>query len=127
MVFVFLAVSAVALFSFLSMNVYVDGRRKERESYYKSETLRRITESQGTGGASAIEFLREEDRLRRLRTLEGIKLGGLITSAVGVALIVFLAVIVDSSHHVVAVAGLIPLLVGVALLVYAYRLAPQPQ
>jgi len=36
-------------------------RRREREAYYRSETLRKIAETQGAGGNSAIEFLREDE------------------------------------------------------------------
>ena len=64
MVFVFLAVGAIALYSYLSINSYVNGRRKEREAYYKNETVRRLTESAGAGADAAIALLREEDRLQ---------------------------------------------------------------
>ena len=37
------AVLFVMLFSFLSVAVWVDGQKKEREACYKTETLRRIT------------------------------------------------------------------------------------
>ena len=84
MVFVFLAVGAIALYSYLSINSYVNGRRKEREAYYKNETVRRLTESAGAGADAAIALLREEDRLQTRRRLEGTKLGGLITTAVGI-------------------------------------------
>jgi hypothetical protein len=91
MVFVFLAVAAIALYSYLSIHSYVNGRRKEREAYYKNETVRRLTESQGAGADAAIALMREEDRLQGHRRLEGIKLGGLITTAVGIGLMIFLA------------------------------------
>jgi hypothetical protein len=127
MVFVFLAVSAIALYSYLSVNSYVNGRRKEREAYYKNETVRRLTESAGAGADAAIALLREEDRLQTLRRLEGTKLGGLITTAVGVGLMIFLGIANDDNHLIGVAIGVVPLMVGLALLLYAYRFAPKSQ
>jgi hypothetical protein len=127
MVFVFLAVAAIALYSYLSINSYVNGRRKEREAYYKNETVRRLTESAGAGADAAIALLREEDRLQTRRRLEGTKLGGLITTAVGIGLMIFLGIANDDNHLIGVAIGVVPLMVGLALLVYAYRLAPRPQ
>ena len=125
MIFVFLAVAAVALYSYLSINSYVNGRRKEREAYYRNETVRRLTESAGAGADGAIALLREEDRLQMRRRLEGTKLGGLITTAVGIGLMIFLGIANDDSHLIGVAIGVVPLMVGIALLVYAYRLAPK--
>jgi FtsZ-interacting cell division protein ZipA len=41
MVFVFLAVGAVALFSMVSVAVWSEARRKEREAYYKNDMIKR--------------------------------------------------------------------------------------
>ena len=125
MVFVFLAVGAVALFSFLSVNSYIQGRRKERDAYYKNETVRRLTESQGAGADAAIALMREEDRLWTIRRLEGTKLGGLITTAVGIGLMIFLGIANDDNHLIGVAIGIVPLMVGLALLLYAYRLSPK--
>jgi hypothetical protein len=125
MVFVFLAVASIALYSYLSVHSYVNGRRKEREAYYKNETVRRLTESQGAGADAAIALLREEDRLQTRRRLEGTKLGGLITTGVGLGLMIFLGIANDDSHLIGVAIGVVPLMVGLALLIYAYRLAPR--
>jgi hypothetical protein len=127
MVFVFLAVASIALYSYLSIHSYVNGRRKEREAYYKNETVRRLTESQGAGADGAIALLREEDRLQGLRRLEGIKLGGMITTAVGIGLMIFLGIANDDNHLIGVAIGIVPMMVGIALLIYAYRLAPKQQ
>jgi hypothetical protein len=117
------AVLFVMLFSFLSVAVWVDGQKKEREAFYKAETLRRITESSGEGAKEALELLREETRLENLKKYEGIKLGGLICIAVGVALMIFLKVQTASEPGAPYLVGLIPGLIGVAMLVYVYGLA----
>jgi peptidoglycan/LPS O-acetylase OafA/YrhL len=117
----FLSVGAVALFVvFIPTVTFLDSRRKEREAYYRAETLRRITETSGDSAMAAIEMLREQSRLERIKAREGMKIGGLVTLAVGIALSVFLWSQHDRSYLV----GLIPGLIGVALLVYALFLAP---
>ena len=121
-VFLFLSVASIALFSFVAVAVWSSERRREREAYYRSETLKKITETQGAGGSSAIEFLREEEKNVAKRRQEGLKLGGLITAAVGLAMLVFIRA-VDRGDPAYLV-GLIPLFIGAALLAYTYFLAP---
>ena len=40
-VYLFLSVGAVGMFSFIAVASWADARRKEREAYYKSETLKK--------------------------------------------------------------------------------------
>lgn len=124
-IFLFLSVASVALFSFVAVAVWSSERRREREAYYRSETLRKIAETQGAGGSSAIEFLREEEKNAVRRRQEGQKLGGLITVAVGIGMMVFIAAVDRSDPEPTYLVGLIPLLIGVALLSYTYLLAPK--
>jgi Flp pilus assembly protein TadB len=119
--FLFLSVASIALFSFVAVAVWSSERRREREAYYRSETLKKITETQGAGGSSAIEFLREEEKNAAKRRHEGQKLGGLITLAVGIGMMVFIRA-VDRGDPAYLV-GLIPLFIGAALLAYTYLLA----
>ena len=76
----------ISLFTFMVFAVWFGTRQKEREAFYKSETLRRISESSGEGAKQAIDLLREEERLKRIKTRESIKLGGLINIGVGIGL-----------------------------------------
>ncbi len=116
-------VGSIALFSFLGVASWSEARRKEREAYYTAETLKKIAESSGEGAQAAIEHLREQNKNSIKRRVEGLKLGGLITSAVGLSLMVFLHGI--EREEPVYLVGLIPLLIGVALLVYAFGMAPK--
>jgi len=118
-------VGSIALFSFLGVASWSEARRKEREAYYTAETLKKISESSGEGAKSAVEYLQEENRNARQRRLEGIKLGGLITAAVGIGVMFLLHGL--EREEPVYLAGLIPLLIGVALLVYAFMLVPRDQ
>jgi hypothetical protein len=122
----FLSISVVALFVvFIPLTSWIDSQRKEREAFYKAETVRRLAEAPGEGAKAAIELLREQDRMERTKKLEGIKIGGLINIGVGLALLIFLQQLVRDEP--VYLCGLIPGLIGVALLVYAFFLAPKAQ
>ena len=116
-------VGSIALFSFLTVNGWADARRKEREAYYRGETLKKIAESSGEAAKSALEMLREQEIFAARRRIEGLKLGGLITTAVGVGVMVLLSGLRVAEP--VYLTGVIPLLVGLALLVYAFLLAPK--
>ncbi|MGA2218622.1 MAG: hypothetical protein ABSG51_11080, partial [Terracidiphilus sp.] len=52
----------VVVFTFVLVIHWLDSQRKEREAYYKSETLRRITEAPGEGAKAAVELIREDER-----------------------------------------------------------------
>jgi hypothetical protein len=120
----FLSISAVALFVvFIPLTSWIDSQRKEREAFYKAETMRRLAESSGDGAKAAIELLREQDRMGRTKKREGMKIGGLINIAVGVGLMIFLRALVGNEPAYLC--GLIPGLIGVALLTYALLLAPK--
>jgi Flp pilus assembly protein TadB len=121
--FLFLSVVSVALFSCIAVAVWSRERRREREAYYRSEILRKIADTQGAGSSSAVEFVREEEKNARRRHREGQKLGGLITVAVGIGMMVF--IIALDRGYPVGIVGLIPLFIGVALLAYTYLLAPK--
>ena len=121
--FLFLAVGSVALFSFLAVSVWTDARKKEREAYYQNETAKKLVESSGAGANAAVELLREQERIALRHKREGVKLGGLITAAVGIGVMVMIR---GLEHDEPAyLAGLVPLLIGVAMLTYGYVLAPK--
>src|ERR1700744_2872224 len=92
--FLFLCVGAASLFAFLAVAAYSESRRRERESYYKNDMLKKIAESQSSAAVATIEYLREEQQASVLRRVqkqrESYSLGGLITAATGVGLMVFL-------------------------------------
>jgi hypothetical protein len=126
--FMFLSVAAIALFSFVAVASWSDARCKEREAYYKNETLKKIAETmQGSGANPALELLREEDRREAQRRREGQRLGGLITTGVGIGVMIFLKALMtaEGEREPVYLVGLIPMFVGLALLAYSYLLAPK--
>ncbi|HEY4363288.1 MAG TPA: hypothetical protein VGN17_20135 [Bryobacteraceae bacterium] len=97
-------------------NVYT----KEREAFYRSEVMKKIAESPGAGAEAALQVMREEENRADRRTRAGLRLGGLVVTAVGIGVTVFLYAIVPDVP--VFLAGLIPTLIGLALLAYSYIL-----
>jgi high-affinity Fe2+/Pb2+ permease len=91
-------------------------------AYYRSETIKKIAETQGP---AALEYLREENRLAMERIREGLKLGGLVTTAAGVGVMVFVAAIANAGSKHLFLVGVIPLMIGLALLAYTYWMAPK--
>jgi hypothetical protein len=116
-------VGSIALFSLLAVAAWSDARRRERETYYKSETLKKIAESSGEGAKAAMELIREQEKNVVRRRREGMQLGGLITAAVGIGVMALLRGLVRDEP--VYLAGLIPLLIGLAMLTYTFLLAPK--
>ncbi len=111
--FGFLAVGAVALFSFIAVASWSDNRRKERESYYHNDTLKKLAESSGAGASAAIELLREDARLRAMRKRQDMKVGGVVLVAVGIGIIPFLHALIP--HAPIYMVGILLLLVGAGL------------
>jgi len=114
-------VAIVSTFTFVIVVHWVDSQRKEREAYYKAETLRRITEASGEGAKAALELMRADDRLKRIRAREGMKIGGLVNIGVGIGLLIFLHGLLPGTS--IYLCGLIPGFIGVGFLVYVFFLA----
>ena len=124
--FVLGAVGTIATFGFLGVAAWANARRRERESYYRSEVLKKLAESGHDGSSAALEMFREQQRTTVRNRLESQRLGGLILAAVGLGLMALLKGV--ASHPGAWLSGLIPTLVGAVLLIYSYVLAPrQPQ
>jgi hypothetical protein len=122
--FLFLSIAAVSICSFTAVVIWAKERRREREAYYTSETVRKLAELQGPNVSAAVEFFRDAEKNMALRRLEGLKVGGLLAVSVGIGMGVFLRAVDRSDPEPVFLIGIIPLLVGVTLLAYVYLLAP---
>jgi hypothetical protein len=120
----FLSIGAVCLFVvFIPVVTWIDNRRKEREAFYKADTMRRLAEASADGARAAIEMMREEERLKRIKTLEGLKVGGIINLCVGIGLVIFLRALLGAGQGSPFLCGLIPGFIGIGMLVYAFFLA----
>jgi hypothetical protein len=110
-----IALITTASLSFVAVIVWLGSRLKEREDYYRSETIKKIAESGSS--TAALDYLRETDRIALQRIRGGLRLGGLVSAAIGIGLMVYLrGIVLGSGTYLV---GLIPLLVGIVLFVYA--------
>lgn len=116
-------VAIVSTFVFVTFAVRFGTQQKEREAFYKAETMRRITESSSEGAKAAIDLLREEEHLKRIKAREGMKIGGLVCVAVGVATVIFLWAMTKTDPGAPYLVGLVPAFIGVALLVYVFFMA----
>lgn len=123
--FIFLGAGAVSLFSFLAVASWADARRRERESYYKNDMLKKLTDAQGTGANAALELLREESRLGALRKREGMRVGGVVVMATGLGSLIFLRALIP--HAPVYLSGLLLLLIGVSLFGSSYLVTTAPE
>jgi len=115
-----IAITAV-VFAFVIVIHWVDSQRKERESYYKAETLRRVTEAPGESAKAALDLLRANERLQRIKAREGMKIAGLINIGAGVGVLIFLRALLPGTA--IYLCGLIPGFIGVGFLLYVYVLA----
>jgi hypothetical protein len=106
-------VGAVALFSMISIATWSEARRKERESYYKNDMLKKLADTPGPGATSALELMREEARLGALQKRQGLRIGGLVVAAIGIGVMILLKALVKDAP--VYLSGLLVLLIGVAL------------
>ena len=121
--FLFLSIVAVGVCSFTAVAIWARERRREREAYYISETVKKLAELQGPNVNVAAAFFREAEKNIALRRLEGLKMGGLLAVSVGLGMGIFVKAVDRSDPDPVFLIGIIPLLVGLALLTYVYTLA----
>lgn len=122
--FWFPGIGAVAVFGWLAVHSWVESRQKEREAFYRSETLRRYTESNQADMLA--RFLAEEKAARhemRVQQRESLRLGGLVAMMAGFGLGVMLGGL--APQHRYYLVGLVPFLIGLAILIYVYLLAPK--
>ncbi len=116
----------MAVFTFVAVATWSDNRRKERETYYRHETYRKILEHGDQSSQEVLALMRQEERQLARRRIEGFKLGGLITLVSGVGLAIFLWYLAPDDAERVFMVGLIPALIGFVLAFYGFFVAPKP-
>jgi len=118
-------VAIISVFTFVAVATWAENRRKERESYYRHETYRKIMEQQGDAAEKVQALMREEEQQQRRRRIEGLKLGGMITFVTGIGSMIFLYMLIEEEP--VYLAGLIPAMIGLVLLVYSFFMVERPE
>ena len=105
--------------AFIVALVTVNARRKERQAFYLSEMIKKIGDA---SGSSAMDFLREHERMKRRNAREAMTVAGLVGSLMALGLMIFLhGTDIPGVYRV----GLIPLLPSLGLLIYGRLLAPR--
>jgi len=124
----------IGLFTYMVVSMFVNARRRERESHYRNDFRKKLIEQWGSESAEkVIEMLKEESQdseaiqLLKLaqdqgpsdpaRRKEKLMLAGLVTTALGIGLCIGLQFIAIERIWTL---GFIPLLVGIAILIHAF-------
>ena len=123
--FVFLIpiVLFLSFFSFAAVAFWSVNRRRERESLYLNETVRKIAELHGQ--PAVFDYLRAAEQIRAARINAALAIGGIFAACGGAGMIIFMYGVPDIREEGVYFVGLIPLLVGLGLFAYS-RLAAKP-
>src|SRR5215470_9493556 len=122
LVFLIPAVGALGFFSLAAVWAWAINRRRERESLYHDETVRKISESHGQ--QAVLDYMLEVERIRTRRLMSAYTVGGIITACGGAGLLIFLWPAHDPNDRAYLVA-LIPLFIGLGLIAYT-RLSRKP-
>ena len=122
---VVIVTAVICVFGMISVVVWAENRRKERESFHQHQTYQKMLDS-GSSADTLVAFIQDqEDRQRRDQEREkirGLRMGGVITTAVGVALTAFLFFI--APEEPVYLVGLVPLGVGLVLCYFGFSASP---
>jgi len=117
-------VAIISVFTFVAVATWSENRRKERETYYRHETYRKIMENPGDPSRAVVRLMRQEEMQQQRRRVEGLRLGGLITFVVGIGVMIFLYALTDEAP--IYLAGIIPALIGLVLIVYGFFVVGKP-
>jgi hypothetical protein len=117
-------VAIISVFTFVAVAAWSENRRKERETYYRHETYRKIMENPGDSSRAVVRLMRQEEMQEQRRRVEGLRLGGLITFVVGIGVMIFLYALIPDEP--IYLAGIIPVLIGLVLIAYGFFMAVKP-
>ena len=112
-VFLVPIVGSIGFFSVLAIAFWAINRRRERESLYHSETVRKISEAHGQ--QAVLDYVLEVERIRTRRLQDAYTVGGIVAACGGAGLMIFLFPGPGEGGYLVA---LIPLFIGVGLIGY---------
>jgi hypothetical protein len=122
-VFLVPIVGSISMFSFFAVVFWAISRRRERESLYHGETVRKIAEAHGQ--QAVLDYVLAVERIRTRRLLSAFTVGGVIAASGGAGLMIFLWADPEHVYDHTYLVGLIPLLIGLGLLAYTRLFAPK--
>ncbi len=115
----FLAATVVASLTFVSIVVWAENRRKERQEYYRFEFRKRLVEAGKMDAASLASLMQYEHELKLEQGRHKLLVAGFVIFGTGVGLCIGLQFIGNSVWMV----GLIPGSIGLCLLAYGFLVA----
>ncbi len=119
---IFLAAVTVASLTFVTIIVWVENRRKERQEYYRFEFRKRLVEAEKMDAASFASLMQYEHELKLQQGRQKLLVAAFVIFGSGVGLCVGLQFIAGSVWMV----GLIPVSIGLSMLAYGLLFAAKP-
>ena len=127
LLFLMVAVAAASGCMVAAVAIWSENRRKERQEFHRNETYQKMIDGSGESAESVRQLIHEQESRRERRQLEsralGLKMGGWITTVVGLGLGVFLYFLVPDEP--IWLVGLLPLLVGLVLILFGSKVESQ--
>jgi hypothetical protein len=114
-VFLVPIVGSIGFFSVLAIAFWAINRRRERESLYHSETVRKISEAHGQ--QAVLDYVLEVERIRTRRLQSAYTVGGIVAACGGAGLMIFL--FPGPGREQGYFVALIPLFIGAGLIGYS--------
>lgn len=115
--FLFLAATIVAVFTFTSIAHWVGTQSQERQARDRYALLKALAEMPGDNARRILDLMVEQDQRRARKARAERMMGGLVTFAVGASLSLMLAMLAHEERGVWTV-GLIPASIGAVIFVF---------
>ncbi len=115
----FLAATVVASLTFVSIIVWAENRRKERQEFYRFEFRKRLVDAGKMDAGSLASLMRYEHELRLQQGRQKLLVAAFVILGVGVGICVGLQFIGGSFWRL----GLIPASIGLSMLAYGVLFA----
>src|SRR5690349_4687537 len=115
----FVGMLMLIVFAFVSVMVWTEARRKEREALYRNELLKKLADTPGPGAEAVLQSLKDEEQRKHARRREHMTLGGSLCLALGLAGLLGLYVMRETATKEAWGLCFVPILLGAALVGHA--------
>lgn len=123
MLWLFLAATIVASLTFVTIVVWAENRRKERQEFYRFEFRKRMVEAGKMDAGSLASLMRYENDLRLGQVRQKLLTAGFVILGTGVGTCFGLGFITGPVWRL----GLIPVSIGLSMLVHGFFFAAKPE
>ena len=122
----FVGMLMLIVFAFVSVMVWTEARRKEREALYRNELLKKLADTPGPGAEAVLQSLKDEEQRKHARRREHMTLGGSLCLALGLAGLLGLYVMRETATKEAWGLCFVPILLGAALVGHARLVMARP-